>query len=105
MHNSLKIIKTLLYSYSALNVSGTLAPIIRSLLILYIQPPVTVCRWVCCIFQLWSVTTVAFATVVTDQSSANIRSLPTNKQTTAGNTSTSAFIWKPEAATAVQKCS
>jgi hypothetical protein len=27
MHNSLKIIKTLLYSYSALHVSGTLAPI------------------------------------------------------------------------------
>ena len=57
MHNSLKIIKTLLYSYSALHVSGTLAPIIRSLLILLIQPPVTVCRWVGCIFQLWSVTT------------------------------------------------
>jgi hypothetical protein len=30
MHNSLKIIKTLLYSYSALHVSGTLVPIIRS---------------------------------------------------------------------------
>jgi hypothetical protein len=45
MHNSLKIIKTLLYSYSALYVSGTLAPIIRSLLILHIQPPVTV--WLC----------------------------------------------------------
>jgi hypothetical protein len=29
MHNSLKIIKTLMYSYSALHVSGTLAPIIR----------------------------------------------------------------------------
>jgi hypothetical protein len=64
MHNSLKIIKTLLYSYSALHVSGTLVPIIRSLLILHIQPPVTVCRWVGCIFQLWSVTTVAVATVV-----------------------------------------
>src|SRR5215470_14810349 len=51
MHNSLKIIKTLLYSYSALHVSGTLAPIIRSLLILHIQPPVTVCRSVGCIFQ------------------------------------------------------
>jgi hypothetical protein len=59
MHKSLKIIKTLLYSYSALHVSGTLAPIIKSLLILYIQPPVTVCRWVGCIFQLWSVTTVS----------------------------------------------
>jgi hypothetical protein len=35
MHNSLKIIKSLLYSYSALHVSGTLAPIIRSLLIFY----------------------------------------------------------------------
>jgi hypothetical protein len=45
MHNSLKINKTLLYSYSAVHVSGTLAPI-----------------------QLWSVTTVAIATVVTDQS-------------------------------------
>src|SRR5215475_8211845 len=56
MHNSLKIIKTLLYSYFALHVSGTLAPIIRSLPILHIQPPVTVCRWVGCIFQLWSVT-------------------------------------------------
>jgi hypothetical protein len=56
MHNSLKIIKTLLYSYSALRVSGTLAPIIGSLLILHIQPPVTVCRWVGCILQLWSVT-------------------------------------------------
>jgi hypothetical protein len=56
MHNSLKINKTLLYSYSALYVSGTHAPIIRSLLILYIQPPVTVCRWVGCVFQLWSVT-------------------------------------------------
>jgi hypothetical protein len=65
MHNSLKIIKTLLYSYSALHVSGTLAAIIRSLLILHIRPPVTVCR-VGCIFQLWSVTTVAKATVVTD---------------------------------------
>jgi hypothetical protein len=59
MHNSLKIIKSLLYSYSALHVSGTLAPIIRSLLILHIQPPVTVCRWVGCIIQFWSVTTVA----------------------------------------------
>jgi hypothetical protein len=56
MHNSLKIIKTLLYSYSALHVSGTLAPIIRSLLILHIQPTVAVCRWVGCVFQLWSVT-------------------------------------------------
>jgi hypothetical protein len=43
MHNSLKIIKTLLYSYSTLHVLGTLAPIIRSLLILHIQPPVTMC--------------------------------------------------------------
>jgi succinate dehydrogenase/fumarate reductase cytochrome b subunit len=60
MHTSLKIIKTLLYSYSALHVSGTLAPIIWSLLILHIQPPVTMCRWVGCVFQLWSVTTVAF---------------------------------------------
>jgi hypothetical protein len=60
MHNSLTIITTLLYSYSALHVSGTLAPIISSLLILHIQTPVTVCRWVGCIFQLWSVTTVAF---------------------------------------------
>jgi hypothetical protein len=56
MHNSLKIIKTLLYSYSALHVSGTLALIIRSPLILHIQPPVTVCRWVGCVFQLRSVT-------------------------------------------------
>jgi hypothetical protein len=60
MHNSLKIIKTLLYSYSALHVSGTLAPIVRNLLILHIKPPVTVCRWIGSIFQLWSVTTVAF---------------------------------------------
>jgi hypothetical protein len=60
MHNSLKIIKTLLYSYSDPHVSGTLAPIIRSLLILHIQSPVTVCRWVGCTFQLWSVTPVAF---------------------------------------------
>jgi hypothetical protein len=59
MHNSLKIIKTLMYSYYALHVLGTLALIIRSLLILHIQPPVTVCRWVGCIFQLWCVTTVA----------------------------------------------
>jgi hypothetical protein len=66
MHNSLQIIKNLLYYYSALHVSGTLAPIIRSLLILHIQFPGTVCRWVGCIFQLWSVTTVATATVVTD---------------------------------------
>jgi hypothetical protein len=51
MHNSLKISKTLLYSYSALHVSGTLAPIIRIFLILHIQPPVTVYRWVGCIFQ------------------------------------------------------
>jgi hypothetical protein len=57
MHNSLKIIKILLYSYSALHVPGTLAPIIRSLIILHIQPPFTVCRWVGCIFQLWTVTT------------------------------------------------
>jgi hypothetical protein len=41
MHTSLKIIKTLLYSYSAQHVSGTLAPIIRSLPILHTQPPVT----------------------------------------------------------------
>jgi hypothetical protein len=41
MHASLKIIKTLLYSYSAVRVSGILAPIIRSLLILHIEPPVT----------------------------------------------------------------
>jgi hypothetical protein len=66
MHNSLKIIKTLLYSYSFLYVSGILAPIIRSLLILHIQSPFTVCRWVGCVFHLWSVSTVAFATVVTD---------------------------------------
>jgi hypothetical protein len=44
MHNSFKIIKTLMHSYSALHVLGTLAPIIRSLLILHRQPPVTVCR-------------------------------------------------------------
>jgi hypothetical protein len=68
MHISLKIIKTLLYFYSTLHVSGTLAPIIRSLPILHIQPPVTVCRWVGYVFQLWSVTTVVKATVVTDQS-------------------------------------
>jgi hypothetical protein len=55
MHNSLKIIKTLLYFYSALHVSGTLVSIIRNLLTLHIQPSVTVCRWVGCIFQLWSV--------------------------------------------------
>jgi hypothetical protein len=60
MHNSLKIIKSVLYSYSALHVSGNFAPIIRSLLSMHIQPPVTVCRWVGCFFQLWSVTTVAF---------------------------------------------
>jgi hypothetical protein len=64
MHNSLKIIKTLLCSYSALHVSGTLAPIIRSLLILHIQPPVTACRWVGCILQLWSVTTVAIGSQI-----------------------------------------
>jgi hypothetical protein len=68
MHNSLKNIKILLYSYSALHVTGTLAPINRSLLTLHIQPPVTVCHWVGCIFQLWYVTSVAKATVVTDQS-------------------------------------
>jgi hypothetical protein len=56
MHTSLKIIKTLLYSYSALHFWGTLAPIIRSLLILHMQLPVTVCRWVGCVFQPWSVT-------------------------------------------------
>jgi hypothetical protein len=46
--------------YYRFHVSQTLAPIIMSLLILHIQPPVTVCRWVGCVFQLWSVTTVAF---------------------------------------------
>jgi hypothetical protein len=56
MHNSLKIIKTLLYSYSALHISGTFSRIIRSVLILHIHPPVTVCPWCGCIFQLWSVT-------------------------------------------------
>jgi hypothetical protein len=61
MHTSLKIIKTLLYYYYALHVSGTLAPIIRSLLTLHMQPPVTVCRWVGCVFQLWLITTVAKA--------------------------------------------
>jgi hypothetical protein len=64
MHTSLKIIKTLLYSYSTLHVSGTLAPIIRSLLILHIQPPVkyrlkhTVCfqiMWRCAtVYSLYS---------------------------------------------------
>jgi hypothetical protein len=93
MHNSLKIIKTLLYSYFALHVSGTLVPIIRNLLILHIQPPVTVCRWVGCIFQLWSVTTVAFATVVTDQS--------WKPKPTALVTSRS--YGKPEAAAAVDR--
>jgi hypothetical protein len=44
MHNSLKIIKTLLYSYSAVHVSATLVPIIRSLLILHIQPQFIVCQ-------------------------------------------------------------
>jgi hypothetical protein len=81
MHNSLKIIKTLLYSYSAVHVSGTLAPIIRSLLILHVQPPVTVCRWVGCIFQLWPVTTVATVTVVTDQS---WKIQPTQRHTVTG---------------------
>jgi hypothetical protein len=81
MYNSLKIIKTLLYSYSTLHVSGTLAPINRSLLLLYIQPPVTVCRWVGCIFQLWSVTIVAIATVVTDQS---WKIQPTQRHTLTG---------------------
>jgi hypothetical protein len=60
----LKIIKTLLYSYYALHVSGPHAPIIRSLLILQIQPPVTVCRWVGCIFQLWSVTSGTLAPII-----------------------------------------
>src|SRR5215470_8123072 len=81
MHNSLKIIKTLLYSYFTLHVLGTLAPIIRSPLILHLQPPVTVCRWVGCIFQLWSVTTVAFVTVVTDQS---WKIQPTQRHTVTG---------------------
>jgi hypothetical protein len=81
MHNSLKIIKNLSYYYSALHVSGTLAPIIRSLLILHTQPPVTVYRWVGCIFQLSSVTTVAIATVVTDES-WNIQ--PTQRYTVTG---------------------
>jgi hypothetical protein len=67
MHTSFKNIKTLMCSYYALHVSGTLAPIIRSFLILHKQPPVTVCHWVGCVFQLWSVTTVAKGTVVTDQ--------------------------------------
>src|SRR5215475_7609881 len=53
---TVKSLTPLLYPYSAIHVSGTLAPIIRSLPILHIQPPVTVCRWVGCIFQLWSVT-------------------------------------------------
>jgi hypothetical protein len=81
MHNNLKIIETLLYSYSTLHVSGALAPIIRSLLILHIQPPVIVCRWVGCILQFWSVTTVAFATVVTDQ---NWKIQPTQRHTVSG---------------------
>jgi hypothetical protein len=63
MYNSLKIIKTLSYFYSSLHVWGILTPIIRSLLILHIQPPVIVCHWVGCIFQLWSVTTVAFVSL------------------------------------------
>jgi hypothetical protein len=72
MHNSLKIIKIWLYSYSALHVSGTLAPIIRSLIIQHIQPPVTVCRWVGCFFQL---------PVVTDQS---CKIQPTKRHTVTG---------------------
>jgi hypothetical protein len=67
MHNSLKIIKTLLYFYSTLHVLGPLAPIIRSLLILHIQPPVTMCRWVGCILQLLSVSTATNAAVVTNR--------------------------------------
>jgi hypothetical protein len=58
MHTSPKIIKTLLYSYSALHVSGTLAPIIRSLSI---------------------VTTVS---VVTDQ---DWRTQPTQRNTVTGD--------------------
>jgi hypothetical protein len=87
MHNSLKIIKTLLYSYSVLHVSSTLAPIIRSLAILHIQPPVTVCRWVGCNFQLWSVTTVAFVCCETHESdSSNIPKLEdTTNPTTHGD--------------------
>jgi hypothetical protein len=59
MHTSLKIIKTLLYSYSALHVSGIIAPIIRSLLILHIQPPVTyqlkhfVCIRIMCLYTFY----------------------------------------------------
>jgi hypothetical protein len=67
MHTSLKIIKTLLYSYSALHVLGTLAPIIRSLLILHIRPPVSMCRWVGCVFQLWAVTTVTLESDSSDR--------------------------------------
>src|SRR5215475_13239943 len=78
MHNSLKIIKALLYYYSALHVSGTPAPIIRSPLILHLQPPVTVCRWVGCIFQLWSVTQMMG---VTDQS---WKIQPTQRHTVTG---------------------
>jgi hypothetical protein len=44
MHNSLKIIETLLYSYSALHVSGTLPLIIRSSK-LYLQPLVYIPMW------------------------------------------------------------
>jgi hypothetical protein len=40
MHNSPKVSKRLLYSYSDLHVSGTLAPIIRNITILYLQLPV-----------------------------------------------------------------
>jgi hypothetical protein len=58
MHNSLKIIKTLLY-YSALHVSGTLAPIIRSFLILHIQPPVTYqLKHIFCFQIMWMYVTI-----------------------------------------------
>src|SRR5215475_5248354 len=93
MHNSLKIIKTLLYSYIALHVSGTLAPIIRSLLILAFATVVTDQSWKIQPTQRHTVTggcmcrirrllmMGAFATVVTDQS---WKIQPTQRHTVTG---------------------
>jgi hypothetical protein len=59
MHTSLKILRTL-FILTPLYMFWHSCVHHQEPLTLHLQPPVTLCRWVGCIFQLWSVTTVAF---------------------------------------------
>jgi hypothetical protein len=55
MHTSLKIFKLYLFLHCCTCFGHSCAHH-QEPLTLHLQPPVTVCRWVGCVFQLWSVT-------------------------------------------------